>query len=98
MSFQSHIGSIVSIAGRQRVGVLCRGFILDKYHLKKVFLSLIYAHSQYNSNKWNPTRVHFIELLESVQQGLTKRIKAIPKLLCIERLGIFNQSKTSRIM
>ena len=45
---------------------------------------------KYNSNIWNPTQVYSIDLIESVQQAFTKRVKAISKLSYTERLGIFN--------
>ena len=90
LSFQSHIGSIVSKA-RQRVGILFRGFQnREVSFLKKAYITYIRPLLEYNSNIWNPTQVYFTDLLESVQRGFTKRVKAISKLTYSERLGIFH--------
>ena len=90
LSFQSHIGSIVSKA-RQRVGVLFRGFQTRQVSfLKKAYITYIRPLLEYNSNIWNPKQVYFIDLLESVQRAFTKRVKAISKLSYTERLAIFN--------
>jgi hypothetical protein len=90
LSFQSHIGSIVSKA-RQRVGVLFRGFRNRQISfLKKAFITYIRPLLEYNSNIWNPTHVYLTDLLESVQRSFTKRVQAVSKLPYIERLGIFN--------
>jgi len=45
---------------------------------------------EYNSNTWNATQVYFTDLLESVQRGFTKRVKATSNLPYIVRLDIFN--------
>ena len=45
---------------------------------------------EYNSNIWNPTQVHLIDLIESVQRGFTKRVKALAQLPYLERLTIFD--------
>jgi ribonuclease P/MRP protein subunit RPP40 len=90
LSFQSHIGSIVSKA-RQRVGVLFRGFHTRQVSfLKKAYITYIRPLLEYNSNIWNPTHVYLIDLMENVQRAFTKHVKAISKLPYIERLGIFN--------
>ena len=90
LSFQSHIGSIVSKA-RQRVGVLFRGFHTRQVSfLKKAYITYIRPLLEYNSNIWNPTHVYLIDLMENVQRAFTKHVKAISKLSYIERLGIFN--------
>ena len=90
LSFHSHIGSIVSKA-RQRVGVLFRGFHTRNISLfKKAFITYIRPLLEYNSNIWNLTQVYLIDLLESVQLGLTKRVNAISTLPYSERLGFFD--------
>jgi hypothetical protein len=90
LSFQSHIGSIVSKA-RQRVGVLFRGFSTRNVaFLRKAYITYIRPLLEYNSNIWNPTQIQLIDLLESVQRCFTKRVAAISKLSYAERLGIFD--------
>jgi len=90
LSFQSHIGSIVSKA-RQRVGVLFRGFHTRQVSfLKKAYITYIRPLLEYNSNIWNPTHVYLIDLMENVQRAFTKRVKALSQLSYIERLGIFS--------
>ena len=58
--------------------------------LKKAYITYIRPLLDYNSNIWNPTRVYFINLLESIQRAFTKYVEAISKLSYTKRLGIFN--------
>ena len=90
LSFQSHIGSIVSNV-HQRVGILFRGFqTREVSFLKKVFITWIRPLLEYNSELWDPTEVNFTDLLENVEWGFTTCVKAISKLTCSERVGIFH--------
>ena len=45
---------------------------------------------EYNSNIWSPKQVNLIDLLDSVQRGFTKRVKAISQFPYLEHLTMFD--------
>jgi hypothetical protein len=90
LSFETHIDNIVSKA-RQRVGVLFRGFLTRNINvMRRAFIVYIRPILEYNSIVWNPSLIHLIDLLESVQRNFTKRIAYISSRTYPERLAIMN--------
>lgn len=90
LSFEHHIGNIVSKA-RQRMSILFRGFLsrnLDT--MRKAFITYIRPILEYNSIVWNPTYIHLIDLVESVQRNFTKRIPSLSSLPYSERLALLD--------
>jgi hypothetical protein len=86
LSFNSHINKIVAKA-HQRGSTFFRGFTSrNPLLVRKAFITYVRPLLEYNSIIWNPTQIHLIDLLESVQRKFTKRIPSLSTLTYPERL------------
>ena len=90
LSYNAHNNNIFARASQQS-GTLSRGFASRNLQLmRKAFVTYIRPILEYNSTSWSPNLVYLIDLIESVQRKLTKRINSVASVPYSSRLNLPN--------
>ena len=87
LKFNLHILDLTKRA-RQRSSLIFRSFLSrDPIILLRAFKTYIRPLLEYSSTVWNPSTIHLIDKLESVQRSFTKRLNGLSHLPYSARLS-----------
>ena len=90
LDFGSHIAEKCKLAN-QRMGTIKRTFtFMDKEMFQMLYTSLVRPHLEYAVSVWNPSKLTYIDQLETVQRRATKQVNSLRHMSYEQRLKELN--------